>query len=244
LPNAGGGGAEDYCETHPEDEDCAEPGGLQPDRVARNRVQLAGMVRADGGPWGDVKQSAIMSLPPCDEPLPSPAPTPVPLIPLPEPITVATILQGQLVAQLPPFEARVNPLRGLVNLESWFWVEGYDGREYTASESFSSPPYVGDLTIEVRLYPRLYEWDFGDRSSYATGDKEGLGQRAAGGAQPSTVRHTYSAARPGDGYPVLLTIEWAVEYRVNGGDPLFLSVVARTGTVIHPVQEVAPIIVR
>jgi hypothetical protein len=49
----------------------------------------------------------------------------------PEPLAV------QMAAQLPPPDLRIgmNPARGMVNIPTWFWVEGYDGGALSQSES-------------------------------------------------------------------------------------------------------------
>ena len=49
----------------------------------------------------------------------------------PEPLAVA------LAAELPPPDLRIgmNPAKGMVNVPTWFWVEGYDGGTLSASQT-------------------------------------------------------------------------------------------------------------
>lgn len=255
LPNTGGGGAGEYCDTHPQDPDCAKPGGIdfrtmlsglwkhEQDR----RSSRSGIVPFMVGflPLLTARLSsppvAGRRAPPCQPPS---APTPVPLEPLPDPAAVASRLGRDLEGSLPTITLAANPTLGLVNLESWFWVEGYDGRDFRASESFSSPPYESAMTVAARCTPRLYRWDFGDGRTIEIADKTGLGVNAAGGRQPSSVGHTYKVARPNAGYPVYLTVDWLIEYHINDGPPQSLTVVTRQFVMLHRVQEVQPVIVR
>lgn len=170
LPNTGGGGRDEYCEANPTDPDCARPGGTSPTDVAGRsldsrigfRRALASIFVPIVGALAHRDEAAAIArqrnAPPCDPP----TPTPVPLTPLPEPRGVASGLGGDIAAILPTFAMRANPTLGLVNLESWFWVEGYDGRDFSASASFSSPPYDGEMVVAVRCTPRRYSWDFVD----------------------------------------------------------------------------------
>src|SRR5262249_25723544 len=130
----------------------------------------------------------------------------------------------------------------LVNLPTWFWVEGYDGRPFGASRSVSLPPEVGPevpasvvpandprrqtstYAIEVRIRLGRCEWSFGDGASLVS---QSLGKAYPG---ESDVRHTYqyaSLAFP-DGFPVSLTVPYEVEYLVNGGAPRALAPIRRT----------------
>jgi hypothetical protein len=116
----------------------------------------------------------------------------------------------------------VNPVaRGLVGLDSWFWVEGFDG-------SMSAPPITAfGLTIEVRLSSRAVTWDFGDGTSI-DGD--------LGRAYPdeSTVRHVHQ--RDGT-FAITASIDLAPQYRVDGGPWLTLPDLQATATTTHDVEE-------
>ncbi len=196
-----------------------------------------------GPPAGACAVAAVMGQP-CAVPAPpvadnpaAPAlPAPVPLIEA-DPLAEAVRLCASIV--LPTAQLKVNPNLGLVNVPSWFWVEGYQGQDLTASESLPSPPYV-PMTIAVRAYPQRFIWHFGD--SDQTLITSSLGQ-----AYPaeSDVAHTYafSSLSYPEGFPITLTIEWATEYRVNGGPPQPLAIIlTRDYLAAHRVQEVQPLI--
>lgn len=165
-----------------------------------------------------------------------PAPPPR-LDPLPDPADVCAGLAAATIPRLPDIAVRVNPILGLVNLESWFWAEGYDGRDFTASQSFSSPPYEDDMTVDLIITPVRYQWSFGDGATFESAGRSGLGQDATRGQQPSTVAHTYKAPNKAAGYPITLTVEW----RVRCG-AIVLAPVVRTFEGIHRVQETDPVL--
>ena len=139
---------------------------------------------------------------------------------------------------LPEAQIRVNPTLGLVNLPSWFWVEGYQGATFTRALSLPSPPYV-PMTVEVRVYPQQYLWQFGDGSPILQTTSLGLPYPAE-----SEVAHTYrfSSLNFPEGFPLMLVIEWGAEYRVDGGAPQALPPLRRTYLATHQVQEIQPII--
>jgi hypothetical protein len=116
----------------------------------------------------------------------------------------------------------VNPAaRGLVGLDSWFWVEGFDG-------SVTAPPIAAlGLTIEVRMTSSSVRWDFGDGESL-DGD--------LGRAYPaeSTVQHVHQH----DGtFTITAAIDLVPEYRVDGGPWLTLPGLQATATTQHDVEE-------
>ncbi len=157
---------------------------------------------------------------------------------------------------LPDAQIRMNPSLGLVAMPAWFWVEGYDGSSFGTSRTVEIPPEVGSdvplavvpandprrqgtsFTVEVRLWPTRYQWSFGDGATAIT---QTLGRPYP--AQ-SDIQHSYefSSLRFPSGFPVSLTIEFAAEYRVNGGAPQPLPPIQRTYTAGYRVQEVQPVL--
>jgi hypothetical protein len=157
---------------------------------------------------------------------------------------------------LPSFAIRANPSLALVNLPVWFWTDGYDGRSFGTSRSVSLPPEVGPevppsvvpandprrqastFTVEVRLWPGRCEWSFGDGKTLV-GTSVGKPYPAE-----SEVRHTYQYASTAfaDGFPVSLTVQYAVEYRVNGGAPQALAPISQTYQARLRVQEAQAIL--
>ncbi len=157
---------------------------------------------------------------------------------------------------LPDIQIRMNPSLGLVALPGWFWVEGYDGQPFGTSRTVDIPPAVGaevpvelvpaddarrrgsSITVDVRVWAARYEWSFGDGASLVT---RSLGKPYP---QASDIQHTYeySSLRFPGGFPVRLTVEYAAEYRVNGGPPQPLPPIRRTYEAGYRVQEVQPVL--
>jgi len=116
----------------------------------------------------------------------------------------------------------VNPAaNGLVGLDSWFWIEGFDG-------SVTAPTIaVFGVTVDVRLSSGSVEWDFGD-GTIVSGD--------LGRAYPaeSTVQHVHQ--RDGT-FTITATIDLVPEYRIDGGPWTTLPNLQATATVDHDVEE-------
>ncbi|HET7767565.1 MAG TPA: hypothetical protein VFN74_02250 [Chloroflexota bacterium] len=157
---------------------------------------------------------------------------------------------------LPGGSVRASPGVGLVALPAWFWVEGYDGRPFGSRRVVDVPAEIGaevplsvvpaadprrwpsTLTIEVRIWPTRYEWDFGDGGRLTTSS---LGRPFP---EVSDVRHTYgrSSLERAGGYAVRLAIEFASEFSVNGGPPQPLAATQRTYETAYRVQEIQSVL--
>ena len=94
------------------------------------------------------------------------------------------------------------------------------------------------FTVHVRVWPTGYAWDFGDGGNELT---QSLGQ-----AYPSEsdIQHTYeySSLRTAGGFPIRLTVEFAAEYRVDGGAPSGLPSIRRTYEASYRVQEIQAVL--
>lgn len=159
---------------------------------------------------------------------------------------------------LPRVQIKANPGFGLVALSSWFWVEGYDGTALGASETVSVPPEVGaevpttdvpaddprrlatTFTVDVRVRPTRYEWSFGDGTT--------LVAQSLGKPYPaeSDVKHVYehSSLPHPNGFPLRLTVDYSVEYQVNGGAPEQLPPIRQVYEASYAVQEAQPVLTR
>jgi hypothetical protein len=123
---------------------------------------------------------------------------------------------------VPVVHIGVNPAaRGLVGLESWFWIDGFDGQ-------VAAPPITAfGLTIEVRMSSGTVTWDFGD-GTVENGD---LGQAYP---EESTVRHAHQH----DGtFTITATIDLVPEYRVDGGPWITLPNLQAVASTDHDVEE-------
>ena len=123
---------------------------------------------------------------------------------------------------VPAVRIGVNPAAtGLVGLDSWFWIDGFDG-------SITAPPITAfGLTIEVRMSSSTVTWDFGD-GTVEPGD---LGRPYP---QESSVRHVHQHDGP---YTITATIDLVPEYRVDGGPWLTLPNLQAAASTAHEVEE-------
>ncbi|MCX6024216.1 MAG: PKD domain-containing protein [Chloroflexi bacterium] len=148
---------------------------------------------------------------------------------------------------MPPIQIRTNPALGLVAMPGWYWVEGYDGAPFGMARTVVIPappappgaPPAKDITftVEVRVHPTSYAWDFGDGDGVVS---QSLGKRYPA---ESNVQHTYeyTSLQFPNGFPVRLTIEFAAEFRVDGGPAQALPTIRRefaTGYRVPEVQSV------
>jgi len=168
-------------------------------------------------------------------------------------VFVADILED---VPMPSVKVRMNPDLGLVAVPTWFWIEGYDGREFGVSRRINIPAEIGDdvpvddvprddprrrptsVTIVVTVRPSRYEWSFGDGTTVVS---RSLGKPYP---QASDVKHTYehSSLRSPSDFAVGLTIEFAAEYRVNGGAPQAVPPIRQTYESSYRVQEIQPVL--
>lgn len=233
LPNTGGGG----CAIDPTS--CDDPGGGAAPRPMVPRVTR---YRAAASSIGDADFTAntpmfvrTAAVAPDDPPAcGDPAPTPVPLIPVCAECEAPGVASS---VEMPRVRVRTNPDIGLVNVPTWLWAEGYRGQDLFASRSWS-PPFE-PTTIEVRYSLKRYLWNFGDGGQI---ESQSLGQPYP---QESGIRNAYgwsSRTEPGGLFHLSLTIEWNVEYRVNGGAPQPLPPAQRRYEASYPVQELQPIV--
>jgi hypothetical protein len=151
-----------------------------------------------------------------------------------------------------------------VNIDSWFWVDGYSGNVLSHSKTqHASHPVcrllngvpdcrtVDDsVTVVVHLTPKHYEWTFGDdrNNSADFSDSKGLG-RAYTDPDPrdaSPVAHAYhwSSINYVDqgGYPITLTIDWSAEFSANGAGFQGIPDVVHTYQGRHQVRQIQAIV--
>ena len=142
-----------------------------------------------------------------------------------DPETIAMHLRDEI--PVPNVEIRINPGRGLVGVESWFWLEGYDG-----SPIEDSTDAFGQL-VEVEARVKRYEWSFGD------GDK--MSARTPGRPYPhrSQVQHLYERSSAGlpSGFPVEVGFVFDVRYRVDGGGWIEIPGISRVAETSYQVRE-------
>ena len=142
-----------------------------------------------------------------------------------DPRDIAMRLRDEM--PIPQVTVEINPDRGLVGTESWFWIGGYSGRAL-----IDSTDAFGEL-VEVEARVLRYEWSFGDGMT--------LVSETPGQAYPSRseVRHVYERSSAGlsSGYPVEVTFVFAVRYRVDGSAWIDLPGITRVARADYPVRE-------
>jgi hypothetical protein len=148
------------------------------------------------------------------------------------PEEVAMRLREQI--PIPNVTIEMNPELGLVGVESWFWIEGYDGSPITDStDAFGS-------LVEVEAQVLRYEWSFGDGST-VVGSTIGTPY-----PERSDIRHVYERSSLGhpSGYPVEVAFVFWVRYRVDGGGWIDLPGITRVAQAPYPVRESQAVIGR
>ncbi len=125
--------------------------------------------------------------------------------------TLAEDYVGRTVA--PAIGIGTSPPAGLVGVQQWFWIQGYDGAEVVAVHD------VIGRRVEVRLNLAEVRWRFGDQQMVVTGPA-GLGLAD----EPSTVTHRFrdrstSAADPHGPLPVTAEVVFSVRYTLDGAGP-------------------------
>jgi hypothetical protein len=135
---------------------------------------------------------------------------------------------------IPSVAIGANPDRGLVGIESWFWIDGYDGGPIAEStEAFGR-------RIEVEARVERYEWSFGDNRTLRT--------ETPGRPYPerSDVHHVYERSSLGyeKGYPVQVGFFFSVRYRVDGGGWIELPGIERGAVASYQVRESQAVIRR
>ena len=145
-------------------------------------------------------------------------------------------------------------VQGLVHMNTWFYAVGYSGGPISATRSALG------ATIEVDATPTSYTWDFGDgtpavnttslgvawRPQYTPDpstvdcDFAGTPVRTTNPAIPGSVTHCYTATS--HGFPVSVTFNLAVSYRVSGGPPIALAPIHRSAALTYPVEEINTVV--
>lgn len=137
------------------------------------------------------------------------------------------VLAEELVAQVPLPDSRIrtNPSsRGLVGIESWFWVEGYDGSPIARSID------VFGLAVDVEMTLERVRWAFGDGT-------EQVGDLGRAYPAESSVRHAYQRDSGDTAYEVVATFVFGARFRVAGGPWVSLPPIARQAGTSHRVIQ-------
>jgi hypothetical protein len=156
--------------------------------------------------------------------------------PAPDPEALRASAQEEL--RLPTPEVAMSPPgEQVVHVESWLWLDGALWRPHSSSAS------AGGVTATVTATPSRTVWDMGN-GDVVVCDGPGVAydtRRSAAG-QSTDCSYTYrvsSAGRPGDAYPVTVTVEWELSWTVTGapGGGALPALTTSTSTAV-PVGEV------
>jgi hypothetical protein len=146
-------------------------------------------------------------------------------VPALDPQTIAMHLRDQI--PVPNADIRINPNRGLVGVDSWFWIDGYNGSPIEESTN------AFGQRVEVEARVTRYEWSFGDGKT--------LVAKTVGRSYPhrSQIRHVYERSSAGlaSGYQVEVSFSFSVRYRIDGGGWIDLPGISRVAGAAYPVRE-------
>jgi hypothetical protein len=124
-----------------------------------------------------------------------------------------------------------------VHVASWLWLDGDLWRSHSSSAS------AGGVTATVTATPTRTLWDMGNGETVVCdGPGTPYDPSRADAAQSTSCSYTYrnsSAGRPGNAYPVTVTVEWQLGWTVTGapGGGALPGLTTSTSTAV-PVGEV------
>jgi hypothetical protein len=140
-------------------------------------------------------------------------------------VTVAQVFEAIRRVKLPGGSIGVEPgVRGLANLESYFWVEGATQEPVELQ--------VGGSTVRAEFRVVEYRWSFGDGEPLVT---EGPGRPGL----ESEVRTTFG--RRGF-YRVGVTVVWAAEAFLDGRRVGEVDDLVSTAQTTYPVAELRTVL--
>jgi hypothetical protein len=114
-------------------------------------------------------------------------------------VTLAQVFEAVRSVRLPGGEIGVEPgVRGLANLESYFWVEGVRQGPVDLR--------VGGSTVHAEFRVVEYRWSFGGGEPLVTG----------GPGRPGLESEVNTTFRRRGVYPVEVTVMWAAEAFLDG----------------------------
>jgi hypothetical protein len=140
-------------------------------------------------------------------------------------ITVAQVFEAVRRVKLPGGDIGAEPgLRGLANLESFFWVEGAN-----------QPPVdlqVGGSTVHAEFRVVEYRWTFGGGETLVT---EGPGE-------PGLESEVRTSFRRRGVYPVEVTVVWVAEAFLDGSRVGEVDDLASRAEMSYPVAELRTVL--
>jgi hypothetical protein len=140
-------------------------------------------------------------------------------------ITVAQVFEAVRRVKLPGGEIGAEPeVRGLANLESFFWVEGAN-----------QPPVdlqVGGSTVRAEFRVVEYRWTFGGGEALVT---EGPGE-------PGLESEVRTSFRRRGMYPVEVTVVWVAEAFLDGRRVGEVDDLASRAELSYPVAELRTVL--
>jgi hypothetical protein len=140
-------------------------------------------------------------------------------------VTVAQVFEAVRRVKLPGGEIGVEPgVRGLANLQSFFWVEGVDQSPVDLE--------VGGSTVHAEFRVLEYRWSFGDGEPLVTRGPGSPGLK-------SEVRTTF--ARRGF-YRVGVTVMWAAEAFLDGRRVGEVDELVSRAETTYPVAELRTVL--
>jgi hypothetical protein len=192
---------------------------------------------------------------------------------------------------LPDLRIDMNPRLGMVNVPTWFWVDGYGGDVIPLTDNLvltheechvavdrdagglavldaNGAPSMhrechtlsDTLTVQVRAWPRSFDWSFGDDHAQnvvcpdVAACTAGVGRAFTDPRSPSPIAHSYRWSSLGangsaDAYSIGLVITFGAQYRFSingrsGSGWQGLGDRQLAWTAMHRVQEAQAVLVK
>jgi hypothetical protein len=192
---------------------------------------------------------------------------------------------------LPDLRIDMNPRLGMVNVPTWFWVDGYGGDVIPLTDNLvltheechvavdrdagglavldaNGAPSThrechtlsDTLTVQVRAWPRSFDWSFGDDHAQnvvcpdLAACTAGVGRAFTDPRSPSPIAHSYRWSSLGangsaDAYSIGLVITFGAQYRFSingrsGSGWQGLGDRQLAWTAMHRVQEAQAVLVK
>ena len=140
-------------------------------------------------------------------------------------LTVAQVFEAVRRVRLPGGEIGVEPgVRGLANLESYFWVEGVEQGPVDLQ--------VGGSTVHAEFRVVEYRWSFGGGEAIVT----------RGPGRPGLESEVNTVFRRRGRYPVEVTVVWVAEAFLEGARVGEVDDLVSRAAVSYPVAELRTVL--
>jgi hypothetical protein len=140
-------------------------------------------------------------------------------------LTLAQVFEAVRRVKLPGGEIGVEPgVRGLANLQSYFWVEGVEQGPVDLQ--------VGGSTVHAEFRVVEYRWSFGEEEPVVT----------RGPGRPGLESEVNTVFRRRGVYPVEVTVVWVAEAFLDGSRVAEVDDLVSRAEMSYPVAELRTVL--